>query len=164
MSEPSVEQFRQAAEAFCALVESDGPFGAAELLCFRDLLLRLLLHVPAVEVAQDFEVDYDCARPGVGAHAKLVKKLGGLPIDRYRKVFDPHDAEAADEPVVSLLSDDLVDIYGDLRGGLELARAGQLGAACAEWAQMYRVHWHRHALGALTAIETWRETHDTGED
>ena len=164
MSEPLVEQFRQAAEVFCALVESDGPFGPGELLRFRDLLLRLLLHLPAVEAAQDLELDYDCSRPGAEAHALLVKKLNGFPFERYREVFDPHDAEATDEPVVSLLSDNLADIYGDLRGGLELARAGQLGAACAEWAQMYRFHWHRHALGALTAIESWRVTDDASEN
>jgi hypothetical protein len=163
MSEPSVESFRQAAEAFCALVESDCPFGAAQLWRFRDLLVRLLWHIPAVEAAQDVEPEYACARQSADEHARLLQKLGGLPLDRYRKVFDPHDAEAADEPVVSLLSDDLADIYGDLRGGLELARGGLPGAACAEWALMSRVHWHRHALGALTAIETWRVADDAGE-
>lgn len=121
MSEPSVEQFRQAAE-----------------------------------VEQDCEVDYDCDRLDGDKRARLVKKFRTLPFDRYRKVFDPHDADATDEPVTGLLSDDLADIYAELLGGLELARGGQLGAACAEWAQMYRFHWHRHVLGALTAIETWR--------
>ena len=70
-------------------------------------------------------------------------------VDVYWEVFDPYE----DEPrVAGSLSDDLLDIYVDLRRGLGLYDAGHAGAAAWEWRLHFDQHWGHHAVDALRAL------------
>ena len=155
MATASVAEFRMAAEEFCGLAEAGRPLAAGDLWLIRDLLLRLLLHISAVE-AHPHGVETSGRRPGDAEFRQVVRRFAGFPFAFYRVVFDPHDLEADDEPVMGLLADDLADIYRDLAEGLDQARQGNLEAACFDWALGYRTHWARHAVHALTAIELYR--------
>lgn len=155
MKEPSVEGFRTAAEEFCELSASEMPVTHDDLWSIRELLVRLIFHIPAVE-AHPHGADFD----GHGIEDPEVQRAAGrfskLPFSFYRVVFDPHDFEATDEPVVGMLADDLSDIYRDLSEGLDSAREGHLDDACFDWAHNYVHHWARHAVNALAAIEIFR--------
>jgi hypothetical protein len=155
MVAPSLDEFRTAAEQYCALFTREEPIEARDIWTFRDLLLRLIFHITAVE-SHPHGTDHDDDRPGMEGYYSAVKKLKALPFDYYRVVFDPHDFEEKDEPVTGSLSDDLADIYGDLAGGVALAQAGHVDDACFYWALLYRSHWARHAVSALAAIEIYR--------
>lgn len=144
-----------AAEEFCGLAEEGRPVAADDLWLIRDLLLRLLLHIPAVE-AHPQGVETSGRRPGEAEFGRAVRRFAGFPFSFYRVVFDPHDLEAEDEPVMGMLADDLADVYRDLAEGLDQAKQGNLEAACFDWAISYRTHWARHAVHALTAIELYR--------
>jgi len=155
MTTPSVEEFQAAAERYCGLFTREEPIKESDIWTFRELLLRLIFHITAVE-SHPKAADYDDDRLDNEECTRAVQKLTPLPFDIYRVVFDPHDFEEKDEPVVGSLSDDLVDIYLDLAGGVALARAGHLGDACFYWAFYYSSHWDRHAVSALAAIEIYR--------
>lgn len=155
MAMASLEEFRLAAEEFCGLAEAGRPLVAADLWRIRGLLLRLLLHIPAVEKHPQ-GVETTGRRPGEAEFGRAVHRFGNFPFSFYRVVFDPHDLEAEDEPVMGMLADDLADIYRDLAEGLEQARQGNPESACFDWCLSYRTHWARHAVHALTAIELYR--------
>ena len=155
MATASLVEFRLAAEEFCGLAEAGRPLVAADLWRIRGLLLRLLLHIPAVEKHPQ-GVATTGRRPGEAEFGRALHRFGDFPFRFYRVVFDPHDLEAEDEPVMGMLADDLADIYRDLAEGLDQARQGNLEAACFDWCLSYRTHWARHAVHALTAIELYR--------
>ncbi len=155
MEKLSVEAFRCAAEEFCGMAEAERPLVADDLGLIRSLLLRLLLHIPAVE-SHPRGVGTHGRRPGNGEHARVRGRFAGFSFNFYRVVFEPHDLESDDEPVIGMLSDDLADIYRDLAEGLDQAKQGNLEAACFDWSFSYRTHWARHAVHALAAIEMHR--------
>jgi hypothetical protein len=126
MNEPNLHDFALAAEQFNALAEGEETLTAADLRKIRDLLLRLIYHVTAVERA-GHGTEYDGNCPGEEVFARVVKRFSALPFNFYRVVFDPHDLESTD-----------------------------VAEACFDWAQSYRSHWARHAVSGLSTIEIYR--------
>ena len=152
---PSVESFVECAREFCSLAEASRTFGASELWRVRSVLLQLLYHMPAIETSPQ-AAEHDGLRPDDDTYRRISTRFAAAPFNFYRVVFDPHDFDATDEPVTGMLSDDLGDIYRDLSQGLSSADSGHLEDACFEWTLSYRTHWARHAVQALSAIETFR--------
>jgi len=68
----------------------------------------------------------------------------------YYEVFDPYVEEP---PVRASLSDDLLDIYSDLRRGLVAYDAGHVGTALWQWRFNFDIHWGNHAVDALRALQ-----------
>jgi hypothetical protein len=160
---PSIESFVEAAREYCALAEASGTFGASGLWEVRSLLLRLLYHVRAVEDSP-WGAEHVSCRPDHETWHRVSSRFAGAPFSFYRVVFDPHDLEATDEPVMGMLPDDLGDIYRDLAEGLNSADSGHLEEACFLWALSYRTHWARHAVHALTAMEMFRLERHVADD
>jgi len=76
--------------------------------------------------------------------------LGFGNFETYWEVFDPYEE---DDPVVGSLSDDLLDVYGDVRRGLALWDMGiPRTAALWEWRFHFDQHWGDHAVDALRAL------------
>lgn len=70
--------------------------------------------------------------------------------DLYWEVFDPYE----EAPLVcGSLSDDLLDVYRDLRRGLLIYDAGKVGSAVWEWKFHFTNHWGDHAVDALRALQ-----------
>ena len=72
-------------------------------------------------------------------------------LDVYWEVFEVYEEGA---PVCGSLSDDSLDVYRDVKRGLELwDRAGLSEiAAIREWRFHFEIHWGAHAVGALRAL------------
>lgn len=155
MNFPLIDEFISAASDFCSFAQKQEPLNESDLWEVRGLLLRLIFHIPAVDSAPH-GTGFEGEGPDDAVYARVVKRFSGFPFYCYRVVFDPHDLEAVDEPVMGLLSDDLADIYRDLAKGLSLHAQGHLAEACFEWSLGYRHHWARHAVNALAAIEMYR--------
>jgi hypothetical protein len=73
----------------------------------------------------------------------------------YREVFDP-DPLRDDKPVMGDVGDDLMDIWLDVRQGLIRFDRGQVREALWHWSYLHRIHWGRHAVGALFALHCRR--------
>ena len=126
-----------------------------DVLEARQLLLSLMVSIPHLSEYRTPDGGVaDGERRGRDAWDRDHRRFANLPFQYYRSVFDPHDLDAADEPEVGDLHDDLADIYSDLWSGLQAHRAGDPEGALAIWVDYYFCHWGQHASSALHAIDT----------
>ena len=84
-------------------------------------------------------------------------RFRNLPVDGYWTIFDPSKTED-NKAVFTELSDDLADIYRDIKYGLILFDAGHFSEAIWEWTFHYKIHWGRHLLSAQKVIYSWNFT------
>ena len=74
--------------------------------------------------------------------------------DYYWQVFEPLEV-ARPEPVSGSLSDDLADVWRDLKVGLQAMDGNALGGgteAVWHWRFSFESHWVQHAAGAIAAL------------
>jgi hypothetical protein len=69
----------------------------------------------------------------------------------YREYFDP-DPSLDDESCMGDVGDDLLDTYRDVKRGQLLFERGSVAEALGHWSFLHRIHWGRHAVGAMFAI------------
>ena len=69
--------------------------------------------------------------------------------DLYWMFFDPYDESSL---VAGSLSDDVLDIYADVSGGLALWDTSHRSEAIWEWRFQFDIHWGAHAVNALGAL------------
>jgi hypothetical protein len=148
-SDDAIQRFVERAESYCGFIEQAGT------LDLRDRLRRaqqelLGLYSEALDLPAA-EPDERVAEPS----SVLAPDWPGMgELDFYWEVFDPYEL-ADDEPVGATLSGDLLDVYCDVRGGLEMLRAhGERGlpAATWHWRFTFETHWGDHAIDALRAL------------
>lgn len=145
-----LERFRSEAAHYCDLVEHEG-FELHELL---KTLLRLVDRGLALSECSPDTDEPAVAPEGLDADAAVVAKnvQQSIGIDFYWELFDSLSLPELPEPVAGSLVDDLVDIYRDLRVGLQLADTGSLTDAAWEWRFSFRSHWGRHATSAIRVL------------
>ena len=148
-----------AAREFCALIEARDAQPAAQWLAAAHALLPRLyaaaLALPEVEPDTDGvderEIGYE---EWLTIYQDLTVRLGRW--NYYWDVYDPYD-EGDREPVCASLSDDLADIYCDLKNGLlmEAVSGGERpNDVLWSWRFSFTSHWAAHATGALRALQT----------
>lgn len=143
----AIVDFAAIARRYCEWVE-DAP-NADDVLLVHKLLAELQLR--ALELP-DVSCDDEYVDVGnrEGSLEKVRDRLHTLPFEIYSQMFDVFaDGE---EPVCGALSDDLGDIYYDLREGLYFFDKGNENEAVWRWRLSYFSHWGRHLTGAQTAL------------
>jgi hypothetical protein len=144
----AVEQFRDAAERFCALVESMDELSRHEFLARLNLALPEL-YVAALHLPDRF-VDGPDPPEGIShkeawdVFERVQSKLGDA--DSYRAVYDPWDQ--TEEAIAFSLADDVSGVYGDLKAVLADDRRED---AAWDWRFAFAHHWGHHASNALNA-------------
>jgi Domain of unknown function (DUF5063) len=142
---PAVATFVCEAREFCSFVEKAGTLGVIDRMHrARQHLLELYaaaVALPSVE-------------PPVGTKAARSPEpppnwSGFDAFETYWEIFDPYDLQA---PVAGSLSDDLLDVYRDLRRGLTLWDSHHDAGAIWEWKFHFDGHWGDHAVDALRAL------------
>lgn len=134
------------ARQFCDFIERASSFALSDRL--RGTRLRLLAlyeagcALPHVEPPEGFDAGPNAARPeGWPGFEKF---------ETYWEIFDPY---VDGSPVVGSLSDDLLDVYFDVRRGLDLWKSqAPRAAAIWEWRFHFDTHWGDHAVDALRAL------------
>lgn len=146
-AQPEVVEFVAAARAFCVFVETaDKDELPHRLAMARRHLLRLYgagVALPIVTPPTGWEAGPTPSSP--------LNWSGFDRYDSYWEVFDPYVDELA---VSGSLSDDLLDVYGDISRGLalwDMASAPKI-AAVWEWRFHFEQHWGDHAIDALRAL------------
>jgi hypothetical protein len=144
---PEVALFVDQVRQFCDFVEKAGEYSLAKRLSTaRQRLLALYetaAVLPEVEPPDGVNAPRTSARP--------TQWPGFESSDPYWEVFDPYEKS---EPVGGSLTDDLLDIYDDLRRGLALWDADGVTkiAAIWQWRFHFEIHWGDHAIDALRAL------------
>ena len=156
-----LEAFAKKARQFCDWAESDFSEPLFELAKAESYLAEIhlaILQLPEAkavweEVENLKEFEKDKIRQNV-LWDKARNRFSDLPIDGYWEIFDASD-EKDENPVFALLSDDLADIYGDLKRGLILFERKMFAEAFWEWKLHFQIHWGNHLVGAQKAIRNY---------
>jgi len=153
----NVVEFTAAANEFCKYAENAGEINGEELLgIFQRILPYLYLKaslLPGLEpyfgdANEKFVTEADWFR----IHDVLRKKFGTA--DDYLEVFDEKALES-DRPVVSSLSENITDIYQDLKDFLLLYQTGTkevMNDAVWECRQNFEQYWGQKLTNSLRAI------------
>ncbi len=159
--EKELENFAEKARAFCNWLEGEFANPLNELAKAERLLTEIhlaILSLPEsnaiweeVEDLANVESDTETEE---ALWEKCRNKLQNLPVDGYWEIFDASKIED-DKPVFALVSDDLSDVYRDLRKGLILYDQGMFAEAFWEWRLLFQIHWGNHLVGAQKAIRNY---------
>jgi hypothetical protein len=71
--------------------------------------------------------------------------------DYYWEVFDPYHLE---EPVGASLTDDILDIYKDVKKGILIYENNEHVEAVWHWRFDFETHWGSHAVDAIRALHS----------
>ena len=147
MTVPEVEYFAEGARQYCTYIETAHQYPVTErLLTFATLLAELYaagLRLPEVEQPND-------EASGVRSNVQRWEGLGDLTF--YWEVNDPYQWEA---PVVGSLTDDLMEIYHDLKRGLVVFEQGgeaNIVSAVWDWRSNFAKNWGEHTVDALRTL------------
>jgi hypothetical protein len=69
----------------------------------------------------------------------------------YWEVFNPYHLE---EPVGTSLSDDILDIYKEIKRGILLYEKNEHIESIWEWKFSFEIHWGSHAADAISALHS----------
>lgn len=144
---PEVAAFVLEARQFSAFIEqASGQPLEQRLVGARERLLALYeaaTRLPDVEPPDGIDAGPTPARPSTWR--------GFETFETYWEVFDPYEESA---PVGGSLSDDLLDVHGDVQRGLALwdREGASRIAAIWEWRFHFDTHWGEHAVDALRAL------------
>jgi hypothetical protein len=149
---PETAVFVDQARQFCAFLDKAREYSLdARLVVARERLLELYdaaSRLPDVEPPDSIEPGPTPERPD--------EWPGFESFDSYWEVFDPYENS---QPVAGSLSDDVLDVYGDLQRGLVLWDKGGATdndafriAAIWNWRFHFQIHWGDHAIDALRAL------------
>ena len=152
----SIESFVDLASSYCSLIEHHAEYSTEDFVTRVREILPLLYHraltLPELETTDqdiDREISHD---EWSDMFASLQRKLGIN--DLYWEIYDPLKTDH-DDPVAASLSDDLADIWRDLKDGLSH------WADCSDtmrqqiiwnWHFSFHSHWSDHVVDALRAI------------
>lgn len=148
-----VENFSKIVRRYCDWAENSSVEVNNDMQTAQKILAELCLSV--LDLPDDeFEDDVEIKDVSTEEWKAVMGKFSNLPINEYLMVFDPTKAEE-NETVFALLSEDLADIYRDIKRGLLFYDAGHISEAIWQWKFNFKIHWGRHLFSAQKAIYSW---------
>ena len=155
-----LEKFEIAARQYCEWAESESGRGEEEMISAMKHLLKLMELAYDIGLPGDKDItDGDDPKVNAAQYRKIVSRFSNLPFKNYSEIFD-NTVVPPEEPVVGDISDDLADVYRDLKEGLMSWDAGNRGDAQFAWALGFRSHWGEHATSAIRAIHMFEREID----
>jgi len=142
-SQPALA-FAHAAREYCEFIE-EAPTLALQVRLLRARRHLLALYAAGAELPQlppSREAERPSPEPPAGWQ-------GFEDFEHYFEVFDPYIDEAN---VGGSLSDDLLDVYGDIHRGLQSWDGDDRDNAVWEWRFLFECHWGDHAADAIRAL------------
>jgi hypothetical protein len=147
METSEIRTFVNAVSEFINLIEGIEKISAYELLFQSATILSnvysLGMLLPDVDPSTDEPERYR----GTPMMDPILKKIGRY--DSYSEIFDPvHE----DEIVVGSLSDDLADIFADLKGPMISYESGEKADAIWQWKFNIKTHCGDHLVDSLRVM------------
>ncbi len=151
--EAAIDSFIAVAAEYCDWLEAPPLSMAQEHFAATGLVARL--YASAIQLP-DVDPDYLPLMPQAPAlerfAAETVRlRLRSFPFQHYWEVFHTLTTEA-EEPCLGDITDDLADIYHDVKEGLLALKISGRPLAVWHWRFTFSVHWGRHASSALRAL------------
>ena len=149
-----VADFVAEARRFCTLVESEGNEATTfEEECLA-VLLRLYQRLLLLPRVDPIEFESPERIPHEEWQTVRERTAHRINSDQYWEVFEPF-AEKKPEPIYGSISDDLADIWRDLKMGLSALDTGKpncVESAVWHWRFGFGSHWGYHVAGAIRAL------------
>jgi hypothetical protein len=158
----NIDRFISIARDYCAWLEGSPLAPAQEHFAATQFIADLYgsaLKLPGVN--SDFlDCSFEDQTVSVEAKRAIVERLKSFPFRYYFEVFHAI-TDTPEEPVCGDITDDLVDIYADLKEGLMLLDAVDRPRAVFHWRTTFGFHWGRHATSALRALHMYEPDDDS---
>jgi hypothetical protein len=151
----NLHNFVTSAKEYISWVESNNSRTKRDMETVNELLLALysnafrLKYHPNADLIENISISHKDWK-------KIRESFNGLPIDEYQEIFDPLDLSDK-SPVTASLSDDLADIYRDIKHALLAYEKGKTEEAEDDLRRNFEIHWGQHAISALKAIRQYFE-------
>ena len=145
MKNEAVDNFLNSAIHYCNLVENFN--SNQEIDKLKNLVVSLLdlyskaLFLPDVEPESADLYDFDVSLP----------KINFEQYENYWEVFNPFHLE---EPVCGSLTDDILDIYKDVKEGIFLYEQNEQIEAIWHCKFHFKAHWGSHAVDVIRALHS----------
>jgi hypothetical protein len=154
-----VTQFVAEARRYCALIENEEGSGpsAFEQECLP-VLLRLyhqILLLPSADPNKPELPERILHEEWQAVRERTARRTEH---DQYWEVFEPF-AENKPDPIHGSISDDLTDIWCDVKRGLSMFDSGKPNCvkdAVWHWRFSFGSHWGHHVAGAIRAFTALR--------
>ena len=145
MKSKEIEEFLQSALHYCNLIDLFNTNDEVNklnklLVSLSDLYSKALL-ILEVEPIHEQVASFDFSIPQVIFE----------PHEIYWEVFEPYHL---DEPVCGSLTDDILDIYGDVKEGILLYERNEHIEAIWHWKFNFDTHWGHHAVDAIRVLHS----------
>lgn len=157
IQDEAVSHFAKSAQEFCSLLEKSASVSDREFVQQAAYLLATLyaagLSLPTLD--NEPEEQQASIEDTSFEHTSEIERQTGQKLGKhnlYWEFFDPYDQSS---PLTNTLSDDLSDIYRNIKPGLiayQKGTARSVSAAVWEWKFHFIIHWSDHAVDALRAI------------
>lgn len=146
----AVARFVDVARRFCTWCESE-PLEAQERT-ISTLLAELYaagLQLPRPPIHQGYDYD-EVPQP---VKQRILGNFSSLSCGYYWHALEMDPlAEADSQMGMGDVSDDLMDVYGEIRCGFLHFDAGRTDEAIMHWSSSLYIHWGTHATDALSAL------------
>lgn len=147
METTEFKAFIKSVNEYLSLIEDIDKIQAYELL-FRSVVILPIVYslgmmLPDVDPSTNEPERYD----GKSMMGAILEKIGKY--DNYSEIFDPI---FENEIVVGSLSDDLADIYADLKGPMISFDSGRENDAIWQWKFNLKTHCGDHLVDSLRVI------------
>ena len=157
MKPPNIQSFVEAVETFCEIVNLPDPPTAKNLhYTVRNSFIRIIYNILALEKAPHIS-EPSASEIGADRFKAFIRNIKNLEFTDYLTVVDALNIEEEDPCSIGCLFNDLVDIYSELQGGLDLHRDGHTEAAHYHWLNLYYNSWGDRIITATKAIEQNRK-------
>lgn len=157
IQDEAVSHFAKSAQEFCSLLEKSASVSDREFVQQAAYLLATLyaagLSLPTLD--NEPEEQQASIEDTSFEHTSEIERQTGQKLGKhnlYWEFYDPYDQS---NPLTTTLSDDLSDIYRNIKPGLiayQKGTARSVSAAVWEWKFHFIIHWSDHAVDALRAI------------
>lgn len=152
-NDPATDAFVAIATEYCAWLEAEPSNAADEHRTATLLVAALYAAAVRLQAPDPDRLPASVEAPDIDAAAieAVRARLRSFPFQYYWEVFDAL-TETPDEPCLADVTDDLADIYCDVKAGLLALQHAGRPQAVRHWRLMFGAHWGRHAAGALRAL------------
>jgi Domain of unknown function (DUF5063) len=154
----SVQAFKESAKRYCANIKSLSELPQLEAIQVALNSIAELFYLALLLLdSEPTDIDWPDL-VGTKACASLCQRLGGLfgEKDLYWRLFE-QTQQPPQEPLAGILSDDLADIWLDVKRGLqtlELNPEASLSDVLWSWKFSFETHWGRHAVSAMATLRS----------
>lgn len=154
----AIQHFADTAQDYCDWLEAEPHSQQDEHQIATRMIACLYanaLQLPAIN-RSGAQATTDTALPILPSSAKkaLIQRLDNFPFQYYWEVYQPVTLDP-EQPGCGDITEDLADIYSDIKDGLLLYKSGMVEAAAHHWRATFERHWGQHATSALKALHNY---------